>query len=186
MTPDVLYIDNFLAKSEADALEFRLRAEVAFDQKLLKMYGREVPIPHLEAWYGEHDYPYSAGLVLKAKPFPEYLRALMFKVEKAIGENFNSVLINRYRNGRDYIGWHSDDDYGSAEPTIPGLTLGATRRFLIRHKQTKEIVEFAPVHGSLIVMRGRTNADWVHSVPKQLREKGERLNLTFRKMGDSQ
>jgi hypothetical protein len=70
-----------------------------------------------------------------------------------------------------------------AEPTIPGLTLGASRRFLIRHKQTKETVEFAPAHGSLIVMRRRTNADWVHSVPKQLREKGERLNLTFRQMG---
>jgi hypothetical protein len=96
MIPDVLYIDNFLAKCEADALEARIRAEVAFDQNHIKIYGRQVPIPHLEAWYGEHDYPYSAGLVLKAKPFPEYLWELMFKVEKAAGEAFNSVLINRY------------------------------------------------------------------------------------------
>jgi alkylated DNA repair dioxygenase AlkB len=114
-----------------------------------------------------------------------FLATSIYRVHHSTGP-FNSVLINRYRNGRDYIGWHRDDDYGLAEPTIPGLTLGATRRFLLRHKQTKETVEYAPVHGSLIVMRRHTNADWVHSVPKQLRVKEERLNLTFRRMGGSQ
>ncbi len=182
-TPEIVYIRDFLSTTEADALLARIRIEGEFKQNYIHLFGRKA-IPRLEAWYGDHDYPYSKGVVLIAQPMPGFLLDLMRKVEEAAGEPFNSVLINRYRSGNDYISWHSDNDYGVAEPTIPGVTLGATRRFLLRHKQTKKTVEYAPAHGSLIIMRGRTNEDWMHSVPKQANVQQERVNLTFRRMGE--
>jgi alkylated DNA repair dioxygenase AlkB len=102
---------------------------------------------------------------------------------------FNAVLINRYRNGSDYISPHSDDDYGDPEPTVPSLTLGATRPFRLaklvaESKLDKSTtVEVLPQHGDLLVMKGRTNAEWQHWVPKTAKPVGERINLTFRKGG---
>jgi len=183
MTPDIIYFPKFLNESEADTLLALIRNEVEFQQNYIQLFGTKA-IPRLEAWYGEHDYPYSKGVTLKAQPMPGCLLDVMDKVERAAREKFNSVLINRYRDGKDYIGWHSDNDYGIEEPTIPGVTLGATRRFLLRHTQTKETVEYAPEHGSLVIMRGRTNVEWMHSAPKQANVQQERLNLTFRRMGE--
>lgn len=187
--PDVVYIPDFIAKVKADELFARIKAEAKFEQHSINIMGNSAPIPHLEAWYGTWDYPYSSGLVLKAKPIPAYLQAVIDRIKACGFGEYNSVLINLYRDGRDSIGWHSDDDYGDPEPTIPGITLGATRRFVLCRKdpatgkRTKEKVEYAPEHGSLIMMRGRTNADWVHSVPRTAKPMGERINLTFRNGG---
>jgi alkylated DNA repair dioxygenase AlkB len=117
---------------------------------------------------------------------PEYLRTVIDKIAAASFGDFNAVLINRYRGGKDYISPHSDDDYGDPEPTIPSLTLGAARPFRLAKiisgsKLDKSTtVEFLPGHGDLVVMRGQTNAEWQHWVPKTAKAVGERINLTFR------
>lgn len=183
--PDVVFVSNFLIRDEADALLSRIRSEADFRQNYIQLYGRKA-IPRLEAWYGPWDYPYSKGVVLKAAPMPGYLQAVIDKIAAEGFGAFNAVLINRYRDGRDYISPHSDDDYGDPEPTIPSLTLGATRPFRLAKivsgsKLDKSTtVEFLPDHGDLIVMRGRTNAEWQHWVPKTAKPIGERVNLTFR------
>lgn len=184
-TPDVVLASGFLGREEADALLERIRSEADFQQNYIQLFGRK-PVPRLEAWYGSWDYPYSKGIVLKAAPIPDYLQEVICKIKAAGFGVFNAVLINRYRDGKDYISPHSDNDYGDTEPTIPSLTLGATRPFRLAKivsgsKLDKSTtVELLPGHGDLVVMRGRTNAEWQHWVPKTAKPVGERLNLTFR------
>jgi alkylated DNA repair dioxygenase AlkB len=184
-TPDVVFVRGFLTREEADALLERIHSEAQFNQNYIQLYGRKA-VPRLEAWYGSWDYPYSKGVVLKAVPMPDYLQDVIDKIGAAGFGKFNAVLINRYRNGKDYISPHSDDDYGDRLPTIPSLTLGAARPFRLAKivggsKLDKSTtVEFFPGHGDLVVMRGRTNAEWQHWVPKTAKPVGERINLTFR------
>ncbi|MBZ5503823.1 MAG: alpha-ketoglutarate-dependent dioxygenase AlkB, partial [Acidobacteriia bacterium] len=185
MEPDVAFIEKFLAREESDALLDRIRSESEFKQNQINLYGWK-NVPRLEAWYGSWDYPYSKGVALKAAPMPDYLQVVIDRIAAAGFGAFNAVLINRYRDGRDYISPHSDDNYGDAEPTIPSLTLGAARpcrlaKMITGSKLDKSTtVEFVPGHGDLVVMRGRTNADWQHWVPKTAKPVGERINLTFR------
>jgi alkylated DNA repair dioxygenase AlkB len=185
MTPDVIHLHGFLSPSEADALLGRIRSEAEFRQNHAQIFGWKA-VPRLEAWYGPWDYPYAKGVVLKAAPMPDYLQAVIDKIADAGIGTFNAVLINRYRDGHDYISPHSDNDYGDAEPTIPSLTLGASRPFRLarlfgKYKLDKTTtVEYLPGHGDLLVMRGRTNAEWQHWVPKTAKPIGERINLTFR------
>ncbi|MFY9701668.1 MAG: alpha-ketoglutarate-dependent dioxygenase AlkB [Terriglobales bacterium] len=184
--PDVLYIPDFLTQAEADELLARIGTAADFRQNYIQIYGRKA-IPRLEAWYSPWDYPYSKGVVLEAAPIPDYLQRVIDKMKDAGFGEFNAVLINRYRDGNDYISPHSDDDYGDARPTIPSLTLGAARPFrlakwIVKGKKLDKstTVEYTPGHGDLIVMRGDTNVKWGHWVPKTAKKIGERINLTFR------
>jgi len=183
--PDVVFVPDFLNRGEADTLLERIRSEADLKQNYIQLFGRK-PIPRLEAWYGSWDYPYSRGITLKAAPMPDYLQAVIDKIKAAGFGDFNAVLINRYRDGHDYISPHSDDDYGDPEPTIPSLTLGAARPFRLAKiisgsKLDKSTtVEYAPAHGDLLVMKGWTNAEWQHWVLKTAKQIGERINLTFR------
>lgn len=185
MTPDIAFVREFLSREEADTLLGRVCSEGDFRQNYTQLFGRKA-IPRLEAWYGTWDYPYANGVVLRAAPIPDYLQAVIDKISTAGFGDYNAVLINRYRDGRDYISPHSDDDYGDPEPTIPSLTLGAARPFRLARiisgsKLDKSTtVEYLPGHGDLAVMRGRTNAEWQHWVPKTAKPVGERVNLTFR------
>jgi alkylated DNA repair dioxygenase AlkB len=187
-SPEVIFVPGFLNHAEAEALLARIHSEAEFGQNYIQLYGRKA-IPRLEAWYGSWDYPYSNGVVLKAAPMPDYLQTVIDKIAAAGFGPFNAVLINRYRNGSDYISPHSDDDYGDPEPTIPSLTLGAARPFRLaklvgKSKLDKSTtVEYLPEHGDLLVMRGRTNAEWQHWVPKTAKPIDERINLTFRNGG---
>jgi alkylated DNA repair dioxygenase AlkB len=191
MKPDVVFVPGFLGLDEADALIERIRTEAKFRQNFIQLYGRKA-VPRLAAWYGTWDYPYSKGVVLKAAPMPAYLQAVIDQITKAGFGIFNAVLINRYCDGRHCISPHSDDDFGDPEPTIPSLTLGAARpfrlgRIISRSKLDKStMVEYLPGHGDLLVMRGKTNAEWRHWVPKTAMRVGERISLTFRKGGSDQ
>jgi len=105
------------------------------------------------------------------------------RIEKIIELNFNSVLVNLYRNGQDYVSWHSDDEKELGKnPTIASVSFGETRRFLLRHKSNKNLatVEIALTHGSLLIMKGSIQHFWKHQVPKTAKVKSERINLTFR------
>jgi len=178
--PNVLYIPDFLTPEEAEDLLRRIRSEADFRQNYIQLYGKKA-VPRLEAWYGPWDYAYSKGVTLKAALAPDYLQAMMCRLKECGFGEYDAVLINRYRGGDDYISWHSDDDYGNPEPDIASITLGAARPFRLRLRANKtRLVEYLPQHGSLLVMRGRTNADWEHMVPKTTQQVGERINLTFR------
>lgn len=97
--------------------------------------------------------------------------------------NFNSCLLNYYPSGQDGMGYHADDEPELGhQPIIASLSLGATRKFVLKHKVTKENVELMLESGQLIVMRGNTQRHWKHTVTKTKAVHDGRISLTFRQM----
>ena len=147
------------------------------------MFGKQIYQPRYTAWYGDSDKPYTySGLTLQPKPWNKGLRYLKNEVDKIAGVTFNSVLMNWYRDGEDYMGWHADDEKELGKnPVIASVNFGATRRFLLRRKDDKKLkIEFPLKHGSLLIMKGELQHYWQHSVPKERKVKEDRFNLTFR------
>ena len=163
----------------------RLWHEVEWSQHHVRIAGRRVPCPRLSAWYGVDGahYAYSGHTYLPL-PFSPLLNEIRREVESATGHPFNSVLLNAYRDGRDSMGWHSDDEPElGVRPVIASVSLGATRRFRLRHRrQDLDPVALDLEHGSLLVMDGDTQAHWHHAVPKTRRLVELRVNLTFRRI----
>lgn len=181
---EVLLDPAFLAPAEAAALLAELTATVAWRQEPIRLFGKQVMQPRLTAWYGDPaaTYRYS-GLQLEPLPWLPVLQNLREQVEAAAGTRFNSVLLNLYRSGQDSMGYHADNEpeLGLA-PAIASLTLGATRtfRFKPRPAVAAEALSLPLTSGSLLLMRGPTQQNWLHALPKTARPVGPRLNLTFR------
>lgn len=181
---DLRFDPAFLPPAAASALLTQLIAEVAWEQRAIRIFGQEIPQPRLTAWYGDPAVRYTySGLSWEPQPWTPALQALRQRVEAATGTRFNSVLLNYYRDGRDSMGWHADDEpeLGPA-PAIASVSLGATRRFRLRPKGG---LIHAPLgldlpSGSLLLMAGPTQQHWQHALPKTARPVGPRLNLTFR------
>lgn len=166
---------------DADPVLARLAAETAWEQHDITLFGRTVPTPRLTAWTGDAAYRYS-GVVNPPRPWTPTLRALRDRLADELGIELNSCLANLYRNGRDSMGWHADDEPElGPEPTIASVSLGQRRRFLVRHRATGRRWALDLGEGDLLVMRGESQADYRHAVPKTTRRLGPRLNLTFRR-----
>ncbi|KND59570.1 Alkylated DNA repair protein AlkB [Candidatus Burkholderia verschuerenii] len=180
--PDIDWQPDWLAADAASDLMGALIAEVAWQQDTMATPGGRKPLPHLTAWQGEPDavYVYS-GIRNVPQPWTPAVARLRDAARDASGARFNSVLLNRYRDGQDSMGWHADKERElGPEPVIASVSLGATRTFEFRHARTQATHALALTHGSLLVMRGRTQLEWIHRVPKQPGARGERINLTFR------
>ena len=183
---DMLYVPDFLTAIEADGYLCALQDNIQWEQHQIMIFGRRRCVPRLSAWHGDPEahYRYS-GLALAPQPWTVILRRLKSRIEADVDAQFNSVLLNKYRDGQDSMGWHSDDEAElGSEPTIASLSLGGPRRFLLRHKGRKDLapVEVPLNHGTLVVMRGPTQAHWQHQVPKTKRPVAARINLTFRRI----
>lgn len=177
-----VYRPGFLDPASGDEHLRGLLAEVPWEARSIVLFGRRMMQPRLACWYGDESYSYS-GITLEPRPWSARLAVLKTLVESSTGGSFNSVLVNLYRDGNDSMGWHSDDEpeLGS-EPVIASLSLGCTRRFRLRHRDTKETIEIELEPGSLLVMSGLSQACWVHDVPKSRRITEPRINLTFRRV----
>ena len=166
----------------ADALLAALIAGIAWRQESIVLWGRRHLQPRLTAWYGDAGagYRYS-GIDLRPLPWTPLLAELRDLVARATGASFNSVLANRYRDHRDSVGLHSDDEpeLGDA-PTIASLSIGAQRVFAMKHRSRGLGERIALPSGSLLVMAGGTQRHWKHGIHRQTRSCGERVNLTFR------
>ena len=180
--PDIVWKASWLgAKAASDALDALIH-EVAWRQDEMNTPAGKVPFPRLTAWQGEPDaiYVYS-GIRNVPQPWTPTVLALKTNAEAVSNVRFNSVLINRYRSGTDSMGWHADKERElGREPVIASISLGTTRTFQFRHNKTRQTHTLALTHGSLLIMRGRTQLDWVHRIPKEPKTEGERINLTFR------
>jgi alkylated DNA repair dioxygenase AlkB len=182
---EVVFYPDFFPKAEADRLLVQLDETTEWRQDSMKMFGQVKPLPRLTAWYGDPGacYVYS-GIVNEPLPWTAALAEVKDAAEAASGVAFNGVLLNHYRDGRDSMGWHADDEpeFGD-EPVIASVSFGGTRNFQLKHKRRKELrASVELTHGGLLVMRGGTQANWLHQVPKTARPVGERLNLTFRRI----
>ena len=174
---------QWLTQARADALFDALHSGIDWEVHRIRLFGRLVDSPRLSSWIGDSDasYVYS-GSRFDPRPWPQALAALREQLAAATGERFNSVLANLYRDGRDAMGWHSDDEVElGRQPVIASLSLGASRRFVFKHRREPErklALELA--HGSLLLMRGDTQGNFRHALPRTKKEVGARINLTFR------
>ena len=179
---DVRYTAGWLAADAADALLEALVDEVPWEVHRIRMFGREVPSPRLSCWIGDPGatYTYSRSR-FEPRPWTPALGALRDRLAREVGVRFNSVLANRYRDGADAMGWHSDDEPElGPEPVIASVSVGAPRNFAFRARADGRRVDLVLEHGSLLLMAGRTQHAWRHAIPRTRRPLGERVNLTFR------
>ena len=177
-----LYPDALL-QADADRLFAELRGGIAWRQEVATLMGRRVAIPRLTAWHGAAGYVYS-GIRLTPAPWTAPLLELKARAEALAGHPFDSVLLNLYRDGRDSVSWHADNEPGlGRDPVIASLSLGAVRRFQLKHRRRPERLTLDLPHGSCLVMAGATQHHWLHQLPKTARPVGPRINLTFRRMG---
>ncbi|MEJ7823146.1 MAG: alpha-ketoglutarate-dependent dioxygenase AlkB [Chitinophagaceae bacterium] len=180
---ELLYYPTFFDKNESDKLFTSLLENISWQQDKIMMYGKELPLPRLSAWYGENQKPYTySGITLQPLPWTEELILIKSKIEEVAKVKFSSVLLNRYRDGQDYVGWHADDEKELGKnPVIGSVNFGATRKFQLRRKDDhKQKFEVDLQHGTYLVMQQATQHFWQHQVPKTAKKIGERLNLTFR------
>jgi alkylated DNA repair dioxygenase AlkB len=177
---------NFLTTQQAGKLLSTLIIETPWRQDHLTFGGRKVAIPRLQAWIGDasKNYGYS-GLQLNPLSWTPSLLKIKRLIEQQLDTEFNSVLLNYYRNGQDSVSWHSDDEKElGPDPFIASLSLGVSRRFELKHRHRKPTVKFKCQldHGSLLVMGAGLQQNWLHQIPKQKEIIQPRVNLTFRKI----
>lgn len=181
----IIYMPAFFEPREADRLLALLLNPggdaIAWKQERGR-FGR--PFPRLTALYGEPGVSYTySGTKYECLPWTPELATIRRRVEEAARAPLNSVLLNRYRDGQDSMGFHADDEPELGEnPVVPSISLGAERRFVLRHNRSGRRLEYVLRHGSLLVMAGTLQHHWQHALPKTRGEVGERVNLTFRRI----
>ena len=162
----------------------RLIDDIDWRQEHVTLFGKTHKQPRLVAWYGEPDACYSySGKTYEPLPWSDTLLHLKGLAEQVSASRFNSVLLNYYRDGRDSMGLHADDEPElGPEPVIASLSLGETRTLYFRHRYRKNLdtVNVALPPASLLLMRGATQRYWKHGIRKLSRACGPRINLTFR------
>ncbi len=177
------YYPGFLAVATADQLQQQLSTELNWKQAEIRLFGRLIREPRLTAWHADPGVVYSySGRRLTAAGWPGSLVLLRQQISMLSGCEFNSMLGNLYRNGNDYMGWHSDDEVslGSA-PVVASVSLGAVRTFVLRRKDNHKIKhQIQLAHGSLLVMQGQTQHYWQHALPRRITVQQPRINLTYR------
>ena len=181
---DIRFVRCFYGEDKARAHFAALQNEIAWRHEPIVLWGKAHMQPRLTAWYGDAgtDYSYS-GLSMAPLPWSPRLAAIKAEIESFCGERFNSVLANLYRDHRDSVGWHSDDERElGPQPFIASLSLGEIRTFKLKHKERKgekpRVLELG--NGSLLLMGGDTQRCWLHAVEKENQARGPRINLTFR------
>jgi alkylated DNA repair dioxygenase AlkB len=176
----LLYDVAFFTPAEAERWFAWLRENVPWRQESVQ--GR--PLPRLNAWFSERDLRYSySGVSHVGSGWAPELAEIKRRVEATARVPFNSLLLNRYRDGRDSIGFHTDAEPElGPNPVVATLSFGSERAFVLKHKGTKETLTYRLGPGSLLVMAGTSQHHWLHSLPKTESVVGERISLTFRRI----
>ena len=179
---DIAYDENFVKPALADNWFDRLYRETNWQQETISLYNKRHLVPRLSCWVADDGLLYGySKMTMQPKPWTDSLSEIRGFIEQKTGEQFNSVLVNLYRDGQDSNGWHADDEVElGPNPSIASLSLGAVREFDMRLKKDhKTKFRFLLQHGSLLMMRGTTQVYWQHHIPKRANV-GRRINLTFR------
>ncbi|WP_432743605.1 alpha-ketoglutarate-dependent dioxygenase AlkB [Methylobacter sp. G7] len=181
---ELYLIKQFYSLPEADLLFAKLHADLAWQEEAIFIYGRWVKVPRLICWYGDPGAWYSySGVNHQPMPWIPALQAIREKLEQQCHCAFNSVLANLYRDGKDSMGCHADDEKQLGKnPVIASLSLGDQRLFKLRHKKSQEKLDIVLGHGDLLVMSGTLQHHWMHALPKTKKMKMPRINLTFRQI----
>ncbi|MFM7363328.1 MAG: alpha-ketoglutarate-dependent dioxygenase AlkB family protein [Cuspidothrix sp.] len=181
---ELTFYPDYFSQQESDIILAKLLTEINWRQDKIKLYGKEMNIPRLTAWYGDKGKSYTySHITMNPTPWTPVLLSIKHRVEEIADISFNSVLINLYRHGQDSMGWHSDDEPELGKnPIIASVSFGGTRKFQLRHRfnKTSKKVAISLTHGSLFMMQGTTQEFWQHQIPKTAKSVHPRINLTFR------
>lgn len=181
----IQYYPNFLSTSKADEYFDSLLSSTPWRNDPITVFGKTYPQPRMTSLHGHTTDPYGySGIVMHPHPMTAPLLEMESNIAKHCKENFTTVLLNLYRDGKDSNGWHADNEPELGKnPVIASVSLGAERYFHLKHNTNKtQRLKFALKHGSLLVMKGATQHYWKHQIAKTAREVGPRINLTFRKV----
>lgn len=182
---EVYYYPSVFDQKQSQDVLNELMANIHWKQEPVRLFGRDIMQPRLTAWYGNSDKSYTySGVTMAPEKWTKALLEIKARVETLSKAVFTSVLMNLYRDGNDYVGWHRDNEkmLGPA-PTIASISFGAARVFQLRNytdKKNKVSVLLEP--GSVLLMCGCTQKFWEHRLPKASRLTDPRINLTLRKI----
>jgi len=180
---DIDYYPNFFDKNRADDFFLKLQKEIPWQQDDITVFGKTYPQPRLTALFGNEGKPYAySNIVMNPHPWNPLLMFIKNKIEEICLENFTTVLLNYYRDGKDSNGWHADNEKElGRNPVIASISFGAERFFHLQHNTLKgQKLKINLEHGSLLLMKGSTQHFWKHQIPKTSKIIGPRINLTFR------
>jgi alkylated DNA repair dioxygenase AlkB len=180
---EIEYYPNFFDRSRADELFGKLRQEIPWQQDMITVFGKTHPQPRLTALFGNEGKPYGySNIVMQPHAWNPLLMFIKNEIEEACNENFTTVLLNYYRDGKDSNGWHADNERElGRNPVIASVSFGAERSFHLQHNTIREQkLKINLEHGSLLIMKGATQHSWKHQIPKTAKPVGPRINLTFR------
>lgn len=183
---ELVYFPLFIEPEDAKKIFFYISEKLMLKQNDIKIFGKNYKTPRLEGFFSKNgeSYGYSGGRI-HTQPFTPLLSEVCQKIEEYTGQEFNSVLVNLYRDGNDSNGWHSDDEKELGdEPYIASLSLGESRKIQFKHKTKLEKHTILIEEGSLMIMSGAIQKNWKHQIPKTKVKKRVRINLTFRKIID--
>ncbi|MEE6127769.1 alpha-ketoglutarate-dependent dioxygenase AlkB [Chryseobacterium arthrosphaerae] len=178
----VHYYGKVFSKEKSGFYYDYLLNQIPWEHDEAMIFGKLILTKRKVAWFGEKPFEYTYSKRTKLAKFwtPELL-ALKKKCEEVSGETYNSCLLNLYHDGSEGMAYHSDGETDlKKHGAIASLTFGAERKFLFKHKKTKEKVEIFLENGSLLIMKGTTQDNWLHRLPPTIKVKTPRVNLTFR------
>ena len=178
------YQPGFLDKDSSQSMFDLLLKTVSFEQKTIVVWGRPCQQHRLIAYYGSAGCAYSySGLTLQPVAWIPELQRIAEQVNAATQGGFNSCLLNYYRDGADYISFHADNERELGNGgCVAMISLGASRRFVLKRCSDRTTVELSLEAGSLVVMNGDTQRHWQHSLPATSKLVGPRISLTFRQI----
>ena len=182
----VNYYDRIISASDSYQYLERLLNNILWKNDEVVIYGKRITTKRKMAWYGDKPYKYTYSNTTKtALPWNDDLVALKLLIEQQTGETFNSCLLNLYHDGSEGMSWHCDSEEElEKHSAIASLSLGAERKFSFKHKQNKDKVSLFLQSGSLLIMKGETQKNWLHSLPPTKTINSPRVNLTFRTIVD--
>ncbi|KGG15117.1 MULTISPECIES: alpha-ketoglutarate-dependent dioxygenase AlkB family protein [unclassified Prochlorococcus] len=179
----LILIHSWISTKNSKKLINQLLDEIQWEQTKLRVFGKEYLSPRLTSFLGTKGITYSySGTKHIGKGFPDWFTPLLKDVQNYCKTEFNGCLLNLYRDGQDYMGWHADNEYelDKSKP-IASLSLGAKRDFFLKHKHSLEKHCIEIKNGDLLIMKVPCQEEWIHSIPKRMRVNQIRINLTFRK-----
>ncbi len=180
---EVAYFPQFFDLAKAEMIFKELNEKTPWQQDNITVYGKTHLQPRLTALYGNDGKPYSySNITMQPHKWNTILTFIKQEIELVCNESFTSVLLNKYRDGKDSNGWHADNEKElGRNPTIASVSFGAERFFYLKHNENKNLTQKILLeHGSLLIMKGTTQHFWKHQIAKTAKPIGERINLTFR------
>ena len=180
------YYGKVMTTSEANTYYNLLLKNINWKNDEALYHGRHIVTKRKVAWYGDQGFLYTYSNTTKqALPWTNELIDLKRKTELITNSQFNSCLLNLYHDGNEGMTWHSDDEKSLGKNTvIASLSFGAERKFSFKHRRTRQTISLLLENGSLLVMRGNTQSNWLHSLPLSSKINHPRINLTFRTIID--